>query len=87
MGGQQWMAQGVCAEADPDLWFSDQLADVRAAQQVCGSCSVEQACRAHAISEGPGFGVWGGLTAAEIRAARAPAVAAMSTGRDERMAA
>ena len=87
IGGQQWMAQGACAEADPDLWFSDRVADVRAAQRVCGSCPVEQQCREHAIAEGPGFGVWGGLTAAEIRAARAPAVAAMSTDGAERMAA
>ena len=87
MGGQQWMEQGVCAEADPDLWFSDHLADVRAAQQVCGTCPVEQACREQAIAEGPGFGVWGGLTAVEIRAARAPAPSLTSAGRDEWMAA
>ena len=69
--GQRWKEQGICGEIDPDLFFSEHADDVKAAKQICGTCPVAEQCREHALDTGPEFGIWGGLTPAERRAARA----------------
>ena len=35
--GQRWKEQGLCGEIDPDLFFSENADDVKAAKQVCGT--------------------------------------------------
>ena len=70
-GGRRWKEQGICGEIDPDLFFSENADDVKAAKQICGTCPVAEQCREHGLDTGPEFGIWGGLTPAERRAARA----------------
>lgn len=42
-------------------------AQVKAARAVCATCSVKDACLAHALAEDEPEGIWGGLTVAQRR--------------------
>lgn len=58
-------------EADPDLWFSEALDDVREAQSRClNGCPLAalDACRAR--GEGETWGVWGGTSVEDRREVR-----------------
>jgi len=77
MTGTGWRLAGACATADPDL-FIDARREA-AAVAVCATCPVRRPCREFGLASGSEFGVWGGLTQAELRALRrgqrrAPAV-------------
>lgn len=50
---------------DPELWFSDQPADISEAKRLCSNCEVFPRCRADAIENNESWGVWGGLSARE----------------------
>lgn len=79
--------EGAQCRFDPTLHAGPtgtESPDERAAREavaveVCESCPLFAACRAAALRERPAFGVWGGLTSAEIHAWRgaegAPAAA------------
>lgn len=55
----------ACA-AEPEAW---QRGGPRVVE-LCASCPVQTECAAYAIAGRENFGVWGGLTPAERRAAR-----------------
>lgn len=58
--------------ADPDVWFSDDPANVRKALSGCLDCPVVDACRDWGM-EHERYGTWGGMTAldrANVRAGR-----------------
>lgn len=53
-------------DLEPDLFWSDDLAEQGLASTLCRtSCAVQHACAAHALHAGEPFGVWGGLTEAD----------------------
>ena len=62
-----WMAQALCAQIGPDLWYPDP-GDAHAAQTaaaVCHTCPVRADCLDYAMAtetQGDRHGVWGGLT-------------------------
>jgi len=58
-----WMGRGRCGETDPEVFFADGPAEP--AKAICAGCPVRRKCLAYALSEGIGWGVWGGLTADE----------------------
>ena len=70
----EWMQQAVCKQVDPDLFVGDGHAnDLRhrhtKAIKICKTCPVIFQCREYALrlaADSPVFGVWGGLTAAEL---------------------
>ena len=66
---------GLCAETDPALFFPDD-GDTRAAKAVCARCHILTACRDYAIEHGERWGVWGGLSERELRAATRASAAA-----------
>jgi WhiB family transcriptional regulator, redox-sensing transcriptional regulator len=49
-----------CREGDPDLWFSEQPADLEAAKAYCRRCPVRALCLDRALARGEPWGVWGG---------------------------
>lgn len=55
VGGRGW----PCGE-DPDLWFSEQPAEVETAKRICRSCPVRRRCLAGALARREPWGVWGG---------------------------
>jgi WhiB family redox-sensing transcriptional regulator len=49
-----------CCDQDPDLWFSENPAQLHIAKTVCAGCPARAACLAGAIRRGEPWGVWGG---------------------------
>lgn len=61
-----WTRDAVCATVDVDLWFStEDLASIREAKRLCGTCPAKNDCLKHAIEQREEWGVWGGLSAKE----------------------
>ena len=65
-----WMAAGLCAEVDPELFYPEAGAPNRDAKRVCAGCEVRAECLAYAIAHRERFGVWGGTTERERRRMR-----------------
>lgn len=55
-------------QADPDLFFSDEPADITAAKDTCGACWFKDTCLVQALAEENFYGVWGGTTGDEREA-------------------
>jgi hypothetical protein len=55
---------GACMGADPELFFSDNIAEINQAREICISCPLMAACLDYATFAEE-FGVWGGTTAGE----------------------
>ncbi|MEU9975055.1 WhiB family transcriptional regulator [Streptomyces sp. NPDC051014] len=55
-------------ESDPDMWFSEKAEDVTQAKEACGFCPLRAECAE--LGDNEEFGVWGGMTPAEIRSAK-----------------
>lgn len=70
----EWMAEAVCAQTDPELFFPEKGGDgtctTSIARRVCASCPVRVACLEHALDTGQAHGVWGGKTPRERREIR-----------------
>lgn len=62
-----WIADGLCAQTDPEIFHPDKGGSTREAKAVCARCPVLAECRDWAISSGQRFGVWGGLSERERR--------------------
>ena len=56
----QWMADGLCAEVDPDLWFPEKGGSTREAKALCRRCAVRADCLDYALLHDERFGIWGG---------------------------
>ncbi|MFJ3170603.1 WhiB family transcriptional regulator [Streptomyces roseus] len=74
-----WMDSALCAQTDPDLWFSE-TGHTATAQQICGRCPVRTACRTHvealeAPTFGRRYGTWAGVPGATRTAAAEPGAA------------
>jgi WhiB family redox-sensing transcriptional regulator len=59
---QPWMADALCAQTDPELFFPIQGASNRAALKVCAHCPVTKICLTYALDHAEAFGIWGGTT-------------------------
>ena len=57
-----WMAQGLCAETDPEAFFPDKGEPTRDAKRVCRTCEVWAECLEYALAHNERFGVWGGYS-------------------------
>jgi WhiB family redox-sensing transcriptional regulator len=62
-----WASQGLCAQTDPDLFFSDSASQTAQAKAICRRCPVHDACLNHALEAKEDSGVWGGLDRDERR--------------------
>lgn len=74
-----WQERAACRGADTESFYTPESIratavrerEIEAAKRVCRRCPVLNACREWALDTGEPYGVWGGLTAAERRVARA----------------
>jgi WhiB family transcriptional regulator, redox-sensing transcriptional regulator len=66
-----WRADAACRDADPELFFPDDVRSARAqvttAKLICRGCPVSAACLNWALASGQEAGIWGGLTEGERR--------------------
>ena len=68
---RRWpVAQPLCAQTDPELFFSSDEDDLAAAKKICGRCPIRQACLQLALDSGDDCGVWGGMSEQERRSLR-----------------
>jgi WhiB family redox-sensing transcriptional regulator len=65
-----WMADGLCAQTDPEAFFPGRGEPGRAAKAVCAACPVRAACLSYALEHSERFGVWGGTSERERRSLR-----------------
>jgi WhiB family redox-sensing transcriptional regulator len=61
---------GNCLGVDPDLFFPERGASVKAAKEVCRGCVVQEDCLEYALEKGEKFGIWGGMSERERRRIR-----------------
>ena len=67
------MADAVCVQVDPELFFPEKSGDhATAAKTVCNSCPVIEECLSYALTNFE-VGVWGGTTTNQRKGMRARA--------------
>lgn len=67
------LSAGVCfGSKEPDTWFpkSTEFATMARAKSMCNRCPVQAECLQYALSSKPRYGIWGGKTITEMKAAR-----------------
>jgi WhiB family redox-sensing transcriptional regulator len=64
-GPPAWMLRGACTREDPEVFFSDDIADEVQATAICAGCPVMDRCLEWALTRPEPHGTWGGLTSAE----------------------
>lgn len=62
---RQATGDALCAQTDPELFFSDKAEDVDAAKKVCARCPIRAQCLEGALASHERHGVWGGTTETE----------------------
>ncbi|GAB4590070.1 WhiB family transcriptional regulator [Nocardia sp. IFM 10818] len=65
-----WMAEGLCAQADPDTFYPEKGGEVRhlrMALRICGDCPVRDECLEFALDNNERYGIWGGKTVKQRR--------------------
>jgi WhiB family transcriptional regulator, redox-sensing transcriptional regulator len=83
----EWQDGALCTEVSPDLWFPEKGAGNEPAKRVCRSCEVRIPCLQYALENNERFGIFGGMSEPERRAARktgmtaAEAIAAQGAAR------
>jgi WhiB family transcriptional regulator, redox-sensing transcriptional regulator len=72
-----WQMDAACRDVDGALFFypDNERGEARedrvaAAKRICAACPVQARCRRYALEAGEPYGMWGGLTEEERRAAR-----------------
>lgn len=70
-----WRTRAACRDIDPEIFFpigttGPALAQIEAAQSICGTCSVQSECLDWALDTGQDAGIWGGTTEEERREIR-----------------
>ena len=69
-----WMAEGLCAEKPPSLFFPSDGVGVDVARKICAECPVKSACLEYALENRIDHGVWGGTSERERRRLKKAAV-------------
>jgi len=62
--------EALCAEVDPDLFYPEKGESSASAKRVCRLCPVQLACLRYALRTEQQWGIWGGLSARELRKLR-----------------
>ena len=87
-GQLNWRLRAACRDSEPELFFPEgtrgpALAAMTEAKRICAGCPVRARCLDWALRHNALFGVWGGRTEEERRAARARfSPARVTTGRN-----
>lgn len=68
MSAANWLPQGNCADADPDVMFPEPREPVDDALKLCASCPVRTPCLVRALEARDRHGIWGATAPRERRA-------------------
>ena len=61
---------GACMGSDSELFFSENIAEIKQAREICVSCPLRAKCLDYATFAEE-YGIWGGTTAGERKVLRA----------------
>lgn len=96
MQDQEWYADALCAETDPEEFFPDKGGTSRHAKAICNgdgtdarpACPVKEQCLTWALANDERFGIYGGLSERERRKLPKPDLAVLAaTGTDAQVPA
>ncbi len=62
-----WMADGLCADKPPALFFPSDGVGVEKAKLICEQCDVQATCLEYALTNRIDHGVWGGTSERQRR--------------------
>ncbi len=72
---EPWMQDARCAEVMPDTFFPEKGESTMPARGVCAGCPVAGECLGYALRTNQKYGIWAGMSGAELsklrKAARA----------------
>jgi hypothetical protein len=60
MTAYDWQTDAICAQTDPELFFSPDPKELEAAMNLCGTCPVQRECADLRKKENHRHGVWAG---------------------------
>ena len=63
----EWMANGLCADKHPSIFFPSDGVGVETARKICNECPMQQPCLEHALRNRIDHGVWGGTSERQRR--------------------
>jgi WhiB family redox-sensing transcriptional regulator len=63
-----WVADGLCGQVDPEVFFPPKGTPAEPAKAICRACPVRAECLEYALDNHEHHGVWGGTTDDERRA-------------------
>ncbi len=63
----KWMANGLCADKPPALFFPSDGVGVEKAKLICEECDVQATCLEYALANRIDHGVWGGTSERQRR--------------------
>ena len=62
-----WLGLALCAQTDPEAFYSDKGGSIQPAKAVCENCEVRQQCLQYALDNDERYGIWGGMSDRERR--------------------
>ena len=62
-----WMAEGLCNEQPPSLFFPSDGVGVEVAKKICAECPSKEPCLEYALTNRIDHGVWGGTSERQRR--------------------
>ena len=65
-----WQADALCAQTDPEAFFTEKGGSTRDAKMICQACEVRAQCLEYALERDERFGIWGGYSERERRKMR-----------------
>lgn len=57
---EDWRADALCAQIDPELFFPEKGGSTGAAKKICHTCDVREQCLTWALANGIRGGIYGG---------------------------
>ena len=63
----EWMANGLCAEKHPSIFFPSDGVGVEKARKICNECPMQTPCLEYALRNRIDHGVWGGTSERQRR--------------------
>jgi hypothetical protein len=64
---EPWMADAICAQTDPEVFYPERGESIADAKRVCLGCPVRETCLEWALERKERFGVFGGKSERERR--------------------
>lgn len=71
-----WMADALCSQTAPDVFFPESGESSTPAKQVCRQCPVADLCLVYAQEIKPQWGIWAGYSVGQLARMRQKANAA-----------